>query len=87
VNSSTDKTWDMIIQVRVTTVSGWEPDREDIEGWLERGDSLELLSVESVQEAMTSDQLDKLSQKIGLQVGESKTVAWNGRNWIMTRTQ
>jgi len=46
-----DKTWDMVIRVRVTTMCGWEPDKSDVEGWLEDGDTLELVGVESVQEA------------------------------------
>ena len=45
-----DKTFDMTIKVRVTTLSGWEPDRGDIESWLDCGGTLELVEVEKCQE-------------------------------------
>jgi hypothetical protein len=45
-----DKTWDMVIRVRVTTMSGWEPEGSDIEGWLDDGSTLEFVGVESVHE-------------------------------------
>jgi hypothetical protein len=45
-----DKTWDITIRVQVTTLSGWEPDRSDVEEWLEVGGTLELVAIESVKE-------------------------------------
>ena len=46
-----DKTFDITIKVRVTTMSGWEPGRDDVEGWLANGDSvLELVVIEKVEE-------------------------------------
>jgi len=46
-----DKTWDITIKVRVSTMAGWKPDRDDIEGWLSDGsNSLELVTIEEVQE-------------------------------------
>jgi hypothetical protein len=46
-----DKTWDLTIKVRVTTMAGWQPDRDDVEGWLGGGeDVLELVQIENVQE-------------------------------------
>lgn len=49
--SNNDKTWDMSIRVKVTTMSGWEPEQSDVEEWLEGGGVLELMEIESVQEA------------------------------------
>jgi hypothetical protein len=49
--SNNDKTWELNIRVRVTTMSGWEPDHGDIEEWLENGGTLELVAIKSVQEA------------------------------------
>lgn len=46
---SRDETWDITIKVRVTTMNGWEPDRDDVEGWLDSGDALELVVIEDVQ--------------------------------------
>lgn len=48
--SINDKTWELNIRVRVTTVSGWEPESSDVDGWLEDGGALELIAIESVQE-------------------------------------
>jgi hypothetical protein len=48
--SSLDKTFDVTIKVRVTTMAGWEPDRDDIEGWLDEGGVLELVMIENIQE-------------------------------------
>jgi hypothetical protein len=45
-----DKTWELSIRVRVTTLCGWQPDRDDIEGWLENGGVLELVAVDSAKE-------------------------------------
>jgi hypothetical protein len=44
-----DETFDITIKVRVTTMNGWEPDRTDIEGWLDCGGTLELVSIENVK--------------------------------------
>lgn len=49
-----DQAWDMVIRVRVTTMSGWEPDTGDVDGWLEDGGALELVAIESVQEGSKS---------------------------------
>ena len=46
-----DKTFDLTIKVRVTTMNGWKPERDDIEGWLDGGGTLELVSVEKCEEA------------------------------------
>ena len=46
-----DQTWDITIVVRVTTMNGWEPEKQDIENWLDCEGSLELVSIESVKEA------------------------------------
>ena len=45
-----DKTWEVAIRVKVTTMCGWQPEREDIEGWLDGGGAFELVSIDSVQE-------------------------------------
>jgi hypothetical protein len=42
--ATNDKTWELNLNVKVTTMNGWEPDRSDIESWLENGGVLELLS-------------------------------------------
>lgn len=49
-----DKTWNVNINVRVTTMCGWKPGEYDIRGWLEDGSSLELISVETVEEEKTN---------------------------------
>jgi hypothetical protein len=46
-----DKTWDITIRVRATTLSGWRPEHSDVEEWLDNGGTLELVAVESVKEA------------------------------------
>jgi hypothetical protein len=46
-----DKTWELTIRVRVTTMCGWEPDTGDVEQWLDNGDTLELVAIDSCQEA------------------------------------
>jgi hypothetical protein len=46
-----DKTWDVRVTLRVTTMAGWEPDREDIEGWLETGGAFEPVTIDEVKEA------------------------------------
>jgi len=45
-----DKTFDLTIKVRVTTMAGWEPDSGDVESWLDNGGTLLLVSVEDIQE-------------------------------------
>lgn len=45
-----DRTFDITMKCRVTTLAGWEPDRDDVEGWLENGGVLELVVIEEVQE-------------------------------------
>ena len=45
-----DQTWNITIVVRATTMNGWEPEKQDIENWLDDG-GLELISVKSVKEA------------------------------------
>jgi len=45
-----DKTWELTIRVRVTTLSGWEPDQGDVEQWLDNGGVLELVAVDSGKE-------------------------------------
>lgn len=49
--STSDKTWDIVIRVRVTTMSGWEPESSDVEGWLDDGGTLELVAINSVKES------------------------------------
>lgn len=46
-----DKTWIITAKLQVTTLSGWEPELSDVEGWLDDGSSLLLVSVEKVEEA------------------------------------
>jgi hypothetical protein len=48
--SSLDRTFDLTIKVRITTMCGWEPDSEDVQRWLDEGYVLELVEVEKVQE-------------------------------------
>jgi hypothetical protein len=48
--SINDKTWEMTVRVRVTTMSGWEPEGSDVEGWLEDGSTLEFVALDRVQE-------------------------------------
>ena len=50
MNAANDKTFDLIITVRVTTMSGWEPDHGDLECWLDCGGTLELVKIDDVQE-------------------------------------
>jgi hypothetical protein len=45
-----DKTFDITMKVRVTTMSGWEPDNGDIEQWLDEGGTLMLVKVEKMEE-------------------------------------
>jgi hypothetical protein len=52
--SNNDQTWELTIRVRVTTMSGWEPESSDVDGWLEDGGALELVAINSVQEKIQS---------------------------------
>lgn len=45
-----NKTWEITIKVKITTLSGWEPDKDDISEWLDVGGSLELISITDVRE-------------------------------------
>jgi hypothetical protein len=51
MNTSKDQAWELNIRVRVTTMSGWEPEYSDVDSWLNDGGVLELVAIESVQEA------------------------------------
>lgn len=44
-------------------------------------------AVAQLRAAAAEDQLESIAVRIGLDVGESKTVAFGGRSWTMTRTQ
>jgi hypothetical protein len=48
--NNNDRTWEVTMRVRVTTMCGWEPEGSDIEGWLDDGSSLEFVAVDKVQE-------------------------------------
>jgi hypothetical protein len=45
-----DKTFEITMKVRVTTMAGWEPDSDDVRRWLDDGGTLELVKVEKVEE-------------------------------------
>jgi len=45
-----DQTWELDIRVRVSTMCGWEPEHDDVDGWLDGGGVLELVSVNYVKE-------------------------------------
>lgn len=45
-----DKTWEMTIKVRITTMNGWIPEEDDVVDWLDNGDALALVSVEDIKE-------------------------------------
>jgi hypothetical protein len=49
MNAARDETFDLTIKVRVTTMNGWEPDRTDIESWLDGGSVLELIAIENLK--------------------------------------
>ena len=45
-----DRTFDITMKCRITTMCGWEPDRDDVDSWLDSGGVLELVVIENVQE-------------------------------------
>jgi len=45
-----DKTWELTIRVRVTTMCGWEPDTGDVERYLDDGGVLELVAIDNGKE-------------------------------------
>jgi len=46
--STRDQSWELRLRCRVTTMSGWEPETDDVAQWLDEGGALELVAVESV---------------------------------------
>lgn len=45
-----DKTWEVTVKFRVTTMSGWRPELEDIPDWIgDNVDDLELIKVTEVK--------------------------------------
>lgn len=48
--TNNDQPWELVIRVRVTTLNGWEPDSDDVNGWLENGGVLELVAIDSAEQ-------------------------------------